>query len=217
MSIGKNICDLRKSRGLTQSGLAAKLGVTEQSVSKWENDVCAPDVQMFPLLAKLFGVSIDRLYGFHLDSYDKEVQKILDGGNDRRSPREQVTYYETALREYPNSDRLRFSLAFAQHMLWRVGETEEERNAGAEKAESIYNEVIGTSFDEDVLNAAYQRLSELYCEMGGMRNRSLCLRNCRKQGTVPRSSARRRCSVKASGMASSADTPKVRCTNFPTA
>lgn len=61
MSIGKNISELRKRRKLTQSELAGKLGVTEQSVSKWENDVCVPDVSLFPQLAKLFNVSIDRL------------------------------------------------------------------------------------------------------------------------------------------------------------
>ena len=38
MTIGQNICQLRKSKNMTQSKLAEKLGVTEQSVSKWENE-----------------------------------------------------------------------------------------------------------------------------------------------------------------------------------
>lgn len=72
MSIGKNIYELRKEKKLTQGQLAEKLGISEQAVSKWENDICAPDVSLFPSIAKLFGVSIDRIYGFHLDSYDDE-------------------------------------------------------------------------------------------------------------------------------------------------
>ncbi len=85
MSIGKNIFEFRRQKKLTQAQLAEKLGVTEQSVSKWENDICAPDVSLFPALAKLFGVSIDSIFGFHLDTYDKEVDIILkeaEGGAD---------------------------------------------------------------------------------------------------------------------------------------
>lgn len=77
MGIGKNIYEFRRQKKLTQSQLAEKLGVTEQSVSKWENDICAPDVSLFPALAKLFGVSIDRIFGFHLDTYDKDVNVII--------------------------------------------------------------------------------------------------------------------------------------------
>ena len=68
MTIGQNICHLRKSANMTQAKLAEKLGVTEQSVSKWENDVCNPDVSIIPVIAKLFNISIDRIFGFHLDS-----------------------------------------------------------------------------------------------------------------------------------------------------
>ena len=63
MNIGKNIYTLRKEKKVTQAQLAEKLGVSEQAVSKWENDLCAPDVSMFPILADYFGVSIDHLFG----------------------------------------------------------------------------------------------------------------------------------------------------------
>ena len=39
MSIGKNIAKFRKAKGLTQEELGAKLGVTNQAVSKWESEV----------------------------------------------------------------------------------------------------------------------------------------------------------------------------------
>ncbi len=166
MSIGKNISQLRKRHKLTQSELASKLGVTEQSVSKWENDVCAPDVSLFPQLAKLFNVSIDRLFGFHLDSYEKEVQKILDADRTATTPYDAIEYYEKALARYPNSDRLKLSLASAHSMMVRVGETEEEKKAGAEKAIDILHEIIGVSFDESILDQAYQMLSRIYSETG---------------------------------------------------
>jgi transcriptional regulator with XRE-family HTH domain len=63
MNIGKNIRRLRRCSDLTQCQLADKLGVTAQAVSKWENNMCIPDVALLPKIAELFGVSIDDLFG----------------------------------------------------------------------------------------------------------------------------------------------------------
>ena len=46
---------------MTQSKLAGKMGVTDKAVSKWERDVCCPDVSTIPKLAELFEVSVDDL------------------------------------------------------------------------------------------------------------------------------------------------------------
>ena len=64
MSIGKNIAKYRKAKGLTQEELGAKLGVTNQSVSKWESAQCCPDIQLLPAIAKVFDVSVDELLGY---------------------------------------------------------------------------------------------------------------------------------------------------------
>ena len=55
------IASLRKESGLTQSKLAGMMGVTDKAVSKWERDVCCPDVSTIPKLAELFEVSVDDL------------------------------------------------------------------------------------------------------------------------------------------------------------
>ena len=89
MSIGTNISELRRAKGLTQQQLAEKLGVSGQSVSKWENDVCAPDVGQFPLLAELFGVSIDRLYGFRLAS-GEEAEALVDQADECETLEENI-------------------------------------------------------------------------------------------------------------------------------
>lgn len=60
---GERIAAYRKERGLTQEGLAQKLGVTNQAVSKWESDQCCPDIMLLPALADVFGVSLDELFG----------------------------------------------------------------------------------------------------------------------------------------------------------
>ena len=62
-TIGQRILRLRKSKGLTQEQLAEKVGVTAQAVSKWENDVSLPDIQIIPALSGILGVSTDALLG----------------------------------------------------------------------------------------------------------------------------------------------------------
>ena len=61
MKIGKFIAALRKEKCLTQEQLGAKLGVTNKTVSRWENGNYMPDVEMLSLLSKEFGVSINEL------------------------------------------------------------------------------------------------------------------------------------------------------------
>lgn len=58
-SIGKTIAELRKTNGWTQIELAEKLQVSDKAISKWEKDSGAPSVEFFPVLAEVFGVSID--------------------------------------------------------------------------------------------------------------------------------------------------------------
>lgn len=60
-SIGKTIAELRKEKGWTQIELAEKLQVSDKAISKWEKDSGAPSVEFFPVLAEVFGVSIDYL------------------------------------------------------------------------------------------------------------------------------------------------------------
>ncbi len=58
-SVGETIAKLRKKNGYTQLSLAEKLGITDKAVSRWEKGLGYPDVSLFPILAELFGVSID--------------------------------------------------------------------------------------------------------------------------------------------------------------
>ena len=63
LKLNDTICFYRKKQGLTQEDLAGKLGVTNQSVSKWESAQCCPDISLIPKLADIFDVSIDELFG----------------------------------------------------------------------------------------------------------------------------------------------------------
>ncbi len=63
MIIGSKIAFYRKKLGITQDALAQKLEVSNQAVSKWESDQCCPDISLLPLLADIFGTTIDELFG----------------------------------------------------------------------------------------------------------------------------------------------------------
>ncbi len=62
-SIGETIARLRRERSMTQEALAESIGVSAQTISKWENSATCPDVMLLPVLADFFGVTVDDLYG----------------------------------------------------------------------------------------------------------------------------------------------------------
>ncbi len=63
--LAENIVRYRKQKDLTQEGLAEKLGLTFQAVSKWENEQSSPDIMLLPQLANIFDISIDELFGLN--------------------------------------------------------------------------------------------------------------------------------------------------------
>ena len=60
-NVAKTIIKLRKEKKLTQKELAKQLGLTAQSVSKWERGLCLPDIFLLPDLCKILGIEIEEL------------------------------------------------------------------------------------------------------------------------------------------------------------
>ncbi len=63
MTLGERIQALRRAAGLSQEALGERLGVTRQSISKWESDLSTPELEKLMALSALFGVSLDELMG----------------------------------------------------------------------------------------------------------------------------------------------------------
>ena len=63
MELGKQIYELRKKANLSQEQLAEKVGVSRQTISKWELGETAPDIKQAQILSQVFGVSLDELTG----------------------------------------------------------------------------------------------------------------------------------------------------------
>ena len=78
MELGSKIKSLRLRAGMTQEMLAEELGVSFQTISKWENGVCAPDIMMLPKLSVYFGVTIDELFDLTTDQKLHRIENMLD-------------------------------------------------------------------------------------------------------------------------------------------
>lgn len=78
MKINEKIRQMRKTAGLTQEQLASRLGVSAQSVSKWENDITMPDITLLPLIAETFGISIDDLFDLTLEQKLNRIDNRIE-------------------------------------------------------------------------------------------------------------------------------------------
>lgn len=70
------LTSLRTAHRLTQEEVANHLGITKAAVSKWECGQSMPDISMLPLIAELYGVSIDELFGRADDVTQEEADAI---------------------------------------------------------------------------------------------------------------------------------------------
>ena len=78
MDIGNKIKQLRLLAGMTQEQLAAKLGISAQSVSKWETAVTMPDITLLPALAGELGVTIDDLFDLTTEQKLHRIERRMD-------------------------------------------------------------------------------------------------------------------------------------------
>ena len=71
MSLGNNLYKARRKKGLSQEAVADTLGISRQTVSKWETDETLPNVFQAKEMARLYELSLDDLM-----EYDADVQEI---------------------------------------------------------------------------------------------------------------------------------------------
>ncbi len=79
--IGKKIRYLRKRNHITQEQLAEVLSVSYQAVSKWENDRSTPDIDLLPIIARYFGITMDELFDYPSEGTERclgQMEEELD-------------------------------------------------------------------------------------------------------------------------------------------
>lgn len=65
LAISDTLRKYRNALGITQEQLAEALGVSCQSVSRWELDVCYPDIELLPAISNYFDITLDELLGMN--------------------------------------------------------------------------------------------------------------------------------------------------------
>ena len=80
--IGKFIAELRVKEGYTQKELGELLNITDNSVSKWERGINAPDISQLERIAEIFNITIDELLKgerkYKKKEKDKNRKKVLE-------------------------------------------------------------------------------------------------------------------------------------------
>ena len=97
MSLGSSLFSARKNKGLSQEAAAEKLGVSRQTISKWETDETLPDIRQAKGLAVLYGQSLDELIEFDLEV--QEIQEAIDRTSEAVT--EKIDWTKAWSKKYP--------------------------------------------------------------------------------------------------------------------
>ena len=82
MSIGSKLFEARKASGLTQEDVAQRLGVSRQTISKWELDETVPDIYQAKKMSSLYNLTLDELIEFDMEL--KEIEKIIEKSDEEK-------------------------------------------------------------------------------------------------------------------------------------
>lgn len=97
MNLGNSLFHARKKSGLSQEAVAEKLGVSRQTISKWEANETLPDIRQSKIMAKLYHTSLDELIAFDPDI--QEIQVIIEQTPD--SVTDKIDWTSAWGRKYP--------------------------------------------------------------------------------------------------------------------
>lgn len=97
MMLGSSLFHARKRAGLTQEWVAERLGVSRQTIGKWEADETLPDIRQSKRLATLYGVTLDDLIDFDLDV--SQVEEAIERSTEELE--EKVDWTSAWAKKYP--------------------------------------------------------------------------------------------------------------------
>ena len=162
LKIGSKIKALRKRADITQDTLSEYLGVTAQAISRWESEICYPDIEILPAIADYFGISLDELVGMdqkqkecRINQYIEEANREQCAGNFAKA----VAVYREAVRHYPSSYRLQANLASA---IGCMDNGEKISVELAEEAIDICNRILDVCVDEEIRQHSLNILCWIY-------------------------------------------------------
>ena len=97
MSLGSSLYHARKKNGLTQENVAEKLGVSRQTISKWETNETLPDIRQSKGLAMLYHMTLDELIEYDFD--EQQAQQMIGSVSDEAQAR--IDWNKVWSKKYP--------------------------------------------------------------------------------------------------------------------
>ncbi len=173
LNIGKTIKKLRKERDITQEEFAEILGVSCQSVSRWENNSCYPDIELIPTIAAFFDISTDKLMGVDeaaerkaVEQYLKDFQAAISVGNID----ECIRIARAGVAEFPNNYALLNKLMYALFVAYSddadISDWKEKQEKYDAEIVAIGERIIKYCPDAKIKIEATDRLAFHHSEMG---------------------------------------------------
>lgn len=164
--IGENIKRIRHERDLTQEEVAAHLGISFQSISKWERGDGYPDITMLPALANYFKISVDELLGMSaIEKNDKynEINKIWADNNKKGLHSENVSLMRQSLKTFPNNALLLVQLSTS---LEKLDGTEDDKNRYLRESIAVQEQILRYGEDSEVRGATLYNICFAYWKIG---------------------------------------------------
>lgn len=128
---GEQLKELRKSKELTQEQAAELLGISKQSVSRWENNSTYPDILFLPTLASFYGVTVDRLLGADSDENEKMRKQYFENIEQACRLGDERTAFllsQELYARYPNDREVIISMIGDAYVMGRHAKTEEQKH-----------------------------------------------------------------------------------------
>ncbi|MBE6665221.1 MAG: helix-turn-helix transcriptional regulator [Ruminococcaceae bacterium] len=173
LNIGETIKKLRKEREITQEEFAEILGVSCQSVSRWENNSCYPDIELIPTIASFFNISTDKLMGVDetaekiaVEQYLNDFQEAISVGNIDAC----IRIARAGVAEFPNNyallNKLMYALFLATSDDADIVNWEENKQKYDTEIVALGERIIKYCPDTNIRYEATERLAFHHSEMG---------------------------------------------------
>ncbi|MCI8869809.1 MAG: helix-turn-helix transcriptional regulator [Lawsonibacter sp.] len=153
MSLGNSLFRARKKSGLSQEAVAERLGISRQTVSKWELDETLPDICQSRKLSALYHVTLDELIDFDLEV--KEIEEAIDRTNEETQ--KQIDWTRMWARKYPILASYQQEVAveeYAAQLRGQLDRLRREHGYSGVDAFLVLKDILGRLWTEEQKGAA---------------------------------------------------------------
>ncbi|MBR2370738.1 MAG: helix-turn-helix transcriptional regulator [Clostridia bacterium] len=169
MNIGKTIKRLRREQNMTQEKLADYLNISPQAVSRWENGLAMPDLHLIPIIANLFEVTTDLLFGLDNTDVNAAIEIIIQKSADLESAQDKneksLSLLRNGVAKYPNNWLMKSELVQKLYTTYAAYHAELEPTF-LDEAVKLCEEILDNCTVDNYRYSTIEILSAIYSSRG---------------------------------------------------